>query len=111
MMWLFALPVLAAPEPPLPPPAPVIEVVPGYLQGQVHLFLAGREGDKVFIDDFAFGELPLTTELTEGPHRFRVDGATGRYSVDLEVKIVPNGVTELDLAPPPPPPPPPAPLP
>ena len=38
MMWLFALPVLAAPEPPLPPPAPVIEVVPGYLQGQVHLF-------------------------------------------------------------------------
>jgi hypothetical protein len=101
MFWLV-LSASAAP-PPAPPPAPVIEVVPAFVQGQVHVFLAGREGDQVFIDDFPFGVLPLTTELTEGPHKFRVEGAKGRHVADLEVKIAPGAVAELDLAPPPPP--------
>ena len=108
MMWMLVLPAFAGPEAPAAP-APVIEVVPHFVQGQVHLFLAGREGDQVFIDDFPFGVLPLTTELTGGPHRFRVDGAKGRHTIELEVKIVPDGVAQLDLATPPPPPPAPAP--
>jgi hypothetical protein len=95
MMWLL-LPAFAQPA---PPPAPVIEVVPAFVQGQVHVFLAGREGDQIFIDDFPFGVLPLTTELTEGPHKFRVEGPKGRHVANVDLKIVPDGVAQVDLAP------------
>jgi hypothetical protein len=111
MLFQLLTAIASAGPAPVPPPAPVIEVVPQFHEGQVHLFLAGRDGDKVFIDDFPFGVLPLTTQLAEGPHTFRVEGAQGKYVVDREVKVVEGVVSELDLAPLPPPPPAPGPAP
>src|SRR5688572_5835375 len=99
MTWWLAVAVLAAPPKPAAP-EPEIEVVPHFHQGQVKIVLAGREGDPIYIDDFAFGVLPLTTELTEGPHRFRVDASAKgpKVVVDLEVKITANVVADIDLA-------------
>ncbi|MEZ4240436.1 MAG: PEGA domain-containing protein [Myxococcota bacterium] len=98
------------PAAPAPQPAPVIEVVPQFPEGQVRLVAAGREGDAVSIDGWQAGELPLTTQLAEGPHQFVVEGSGGKLQVEIYVKVKPKDVLEIDLAHPPKQDPPPAPV-
>lgn len=107
MIWL--VPAALAEPPPAPAPPPVIEVVPHFREGQVHLFFAGREGDDVYVDGWNAGVLPLTTQLMEGLHRFRVEGKKGRHEIEVVVTLAESGVTPLDLSGAPPPPTAPAP--
>lgn len=107
VVWLFGQ--TGAAGPPQSPPAPVteIEVVPSVVEGQVRIMFAGREGDRVYIDEWNAGALPLETTLAGGLHVFRVEGPRGPLTVQKIVDVVPGEVVTLDLAPPPPPPPPP----
>jgi hypothetical protein len=102
----FAIAAVAAPPAPPPaPPAPVIEIVGQTQQGAIHLQWPGREGDKLFVDGWEWGVLPLDTELAEGEHEFRVEGEKGpRATVTVMVRVVPGQTTVLDLSVPPTPP-------
>lgn len=84
---------------------PNVEIIPAVLEGSVKLVLADRDGDEVIIDGWPAGNLPLTTQLAEGPHEVRVNGAKGKLDVTIWVTIQPNAVPEINLAAPPPPPP------
>jgi hypothetical protein len=112
-MWWFALAALADPvrgsatsiEDGVVAPKNV-EIVQQFLEGSVRIVMAGREGDAVFVDGWDAGPLPLATELSEGPHVFRVEGAKGRHQIERMVTLVAGRVTEIDLAVPETPPPP-----
>lgn len=98
MWWIVSL---ALGAPPQPAPATVIEVVPSVLEGQFRLTCEGRDGDRVFVDGWEAGVLPLETALAEGEHEFRVDGAKGRLMVALYVKPLAGQTVAIDLAKPP----------
>jgi hypothetical protein len=94
-LWL----VTASAAPPAPPaPAPEIEIVGQTLQGPVRLTLPGREGDKLFVDGWEWGVLPVDTELAEGEHEFRVEGPKGeKLVVKFMVSLTAGQVTLIDL--------------
>ena len=82
-----------------PPPAYEIEVVSDELvEGQVRIELPGREGDMLRIDGMVFGHLPITTELVEGLHHFRVDGERGRFEITTQLVAKKDELVVLDLA-------------
>jgi hypothetical protein len=83
--------------PPAPAPAPEIEIVPQFPEGQIRVVLPGREGDEVFVDGWSAGKLPVVTELAEGLHRFRVEGAAGKVEREVYVTVKPKEVLEIDL--------------
>lgn len=65
-------------------------------QGPVRLLCAGREGDKVYVDGWNAGVLPLDTELVSGPHEFRIEGEQGRV-VTKRVVDFSQGTATIDL--------------
>lgn len=108
MTWVLWLAALAtAGDPPTDPKAPKplppkvvteIQVIPAMVQGTVKLVLAGRDGDRVYIDGWNAGSLPVETELAEGPHIFRVEGEKGKHEVSIYVTPAAGKVTEVDLS-------------
>ncbi|MCA9495163.1 MAG: hypothetical protein KC621_34785 [Myxococcales bacterium] len=97
-MWWWTMAALAAPTPAPAAPEPIIEIVPTLTQGQFRLSYAGRDGDRIFVDGWEAGVLPLQTELAEGSHQFRLEGAQGKLVVELYTKPVAEQVVEVDLA-------------
>lgn len=65
--------------------------------GVVIVLLQGRDGDTLLIDDKPVGTLPGRATLTEGKHRFAVEGASGRFEVTREVRFE-GGTMVIDLA-------------
>lgn len=105
VLWLAALAGAGDPPPdpkdpkPLPPKVVTeIQVIPAMVQGQVKLVMPGRDGDRVFIDGWNAGSLPLETELAEGPHIFRVEGEKGKHEVSIYVTPAAGKITEVDLS-------------
>ena len=106
-MWLAWMPAAVANPPSEAPSTYEIEVVSDVeLEGSVRIVLPGREGDILRVDGMVFGPLPVTTELVEGLHIFRVDaastrGSEGARSERFEITtplVVKEGETvELDL--------------
>ncbi|MCB9685395.1 MAG: hypothetical protein H6735_10175 [Alphaproteobacteria bacterium] len=97
-MWWWTMAALAAPQSAPAAPEPIIEIVPTLTQGQFHLTYTGRDGDRIFIDGWEAGVLPLQTELAEGSHQFRIEGAQGKLVVELYTAPVAEQVVEVDLA-------------
>lgn len=83
---------------------PNVEIVPQFVDVSVNLSFPGRDGDAVFVDGWPAGKLPVQTQLSEGAHTFRIEGATGKFEVELYVPALQNAVTQIDLSVPPPPP-------
>lgn len=79
----------------------VIEVVPNVIEGQVRVFMPGRDGDELFVDEWTAGPLPVQTTLAEGFHHFRIEGKAGRQIIEAYVTPVVDKVIDLDLANPP----------
>lgn len=94
-MWIWMLGVATAG----PPDAPQdVEIVYNTeRQGKVRIVLAGREGDTIRVDGWVLGTLPLETELVEGLHTFKVEGAAGVVEVKTNL-VVSDEITQLDLA-------------
>ena len=97
--WI-ATAVAAPPEP--PPPAPTIEIVGQTQQGQVRLVWPGREGDKLFVDGWEWGVVPVETELAEGEHLFKIEGPKGpTATIPVMLKLTAGQPTTIDLSNPP----------
>jgi hypothetical protein len=85
-------------------PTVVIEVAPTVIEGSVKVAFPGFDGAKLFVDGWYAGDLPVQTDLAEGPHRFRVETSTTKQTIEAWVTPVPGSVMEIDLSAPPKPP-------
>src|SRR5262245_24233563 len=96
--WIAAVAGAADPMDPKPKVVTEIQVIPAMVQGTCKLSMPGRDGDVVYIDGWNAGSLPVTTEVAEGPHIFRVEGEKGKHEVSIYVTITKGKVTDVDLS-------------
>ena len=98
MLWCVLFTVAAEADPKGPPPQEIEVVRDEPQQGTFRLVYAGREGDTLRVDGWPFGTLPVETELAEGLHTFRIEGAAGKLDISATLVVEADKVVEVDLA-------------